>query len=131
MFTGESSLAEILVLADIAGASRMVPPASARISARLKRVQEHSSAENVVGKKIAIEVVCPRFLVRVYIERISAILGVFIHTIPLEAAATDCAVVLGSAQGVNLTNAGVIRESFSKKQRYYEELNRDFSRGNR
>ena len=49
MFTGELcswthfSLADILVLAGTARASRIAPPASTRISARLKRVHEHSS----------------------------------------------------------------------------------------
>ena len=37
------SLAEILVLAGIAGAGRMTPPASTRIPARLKCVRENSS----------------------------------------------------------------------------------------
>ena len=55
MFTGELcswprfSLVEILVLATATGAGRMVPPVSTRISARLKRVQEHSSLVNVVS----------------------------------------------------------------------------------
>ena len=49
MFTGElcsrkrCSLAEILVLAGSAGAGGMAPPASTRFSARLERVQDHSS----------------------------------------------------------------------------------------
>ena len=39
MFPTRFSLAEILVLAGTASAGRMTPPASTRISARLKRVQ--------------------------------------------------------------------------------------------
>ena len=42
------SHAEILVLAAAAGAGGMAPPTSTRISARLKRVQEHSSPVSVV-----------------------------------------------------------------------------------
>ena len=38
------SLAEILVLGGTAGASGMAPPTSARMSARLKRAQGHSSS---------------------------------------------------------------------------------------
>ena len=49
IFTGELCpiTPEILVLAGTAGASRMAPPASSRISARLKRVQEHSSRVHI------------------------------------------------------------------------------------
>ena len=43
MFPTLFSLAEILVLAGTAGAGGMPPPTSARISARLKCVHEHSS----------------------------------------------------------------------------------------
>ena len=41
------TLAEILVLAGTAGASGMAPPTSTRISARLKRVQEHNLRVNI------------------------------------------------------------------------------------
>ena len=47
MFPTRFSLAEILVLAGTAGAGGMAPPASTRISARLKRDQEHSSPVNI------------------------------------------------------------------------------------
>ena len=41
------SIAEILVLAGTAGASGMVPPTSARMSARMNRVQGHIPPANV------------------------------------------------------------------------------------
>ena len=53
MFTGELcfpthfSLAEILVLPGTAGAGGMATPTNTRTSARLKRVQGHSSPVNV------------------------------------------------------------------------------------
>ena len=47
MFPTHFSLAEILVLAGTASAGRMAPPASTRISAWLKRIQEHGSPVNV------------------------------------------------------------------------------------
>ena len=47
MFTTDFSLAEIVVLAGTAGAGGMTPPTSTRISARMKRVQEHSSPVNM------------------------------------------------------------------------------------
>ena len=46
-FPTRFSLPEILVLAGTTGAGRMTPPTSARISARLKRVQGHVSPVNV------------------------------------------------------------------------------------
>ena len=48
MFLNTFQPAEIIVLNGIAGAGEMAPPTSTRISARMKRVQEHSSAVNVV-----------------------------------------------------------------------------------
>ena len=42
------SLAEIQVLAGTAGAGRIAPPTSTRISARLKLVQRHVSPVNMV-----------------------------------------------------------------------------------
>ena len=54
VFTGELcsptrfSLAETLALAGTTGAGRMAPPTRTRISAKLKRVQGHSSSGKVV-----------------------------------------------------------------------------------
>ena len=45
------SLAEILVLVCTAGAGGMAPPASTRISARMKRVQENVSPANMDGAR--------------------------------------------------------------------------------
>ena len=42
-----SSLAEILVLAGTAGAGRMAPPTSTRISARMNRVKGHVSSVDI------------------------------------------------------------------------------------
>ena len=46
------SLAEIMVLAGTAGAGRMAPPDSTRLSSRIKCVQEHSSPANVCSKQL-------------------------------------------------------------------------------
>ena len=44
---GRTVSASCLVLAGTAGAGGMVPPASTRIPARMKRVREHSSRVNI------------------------------------------------------------------------------------
>ena len=48
------SLAEILVLAGTTGAGRMAPPASTRISARMKHVLGHSSPVNVQVSRLSL-----------------------------------------------------------------------------